>query len=184
MDSVFLWTVYRWDWQKNWVKNFRGHSNSKSNTPHLSLVYPHTVILFLARNLLLYHIRDANLLPNRGNPYFCTKISTSEIHLNLRLQIICDTIYMIHSSPWASLRLLSWPLWGIARVPSTHRLTTKCSSMFFMTTYWHPWSYCGVIIKYVLFHKITQKVIISRFWLSVMECPNIYLYMKRWILPN
>ena len=43
-----------------------------------------------------------------------------------------------YSSPSAPLGFLSWPLWGIARVLRTHRLTTKCSSTFFMAPYWHP----------------------------------------------
>ena len=43
--------------------------------------------------------------------------------------------------------LLSWPLLGITRVLRTHRLTTKCSSAFFMTSHWHPGYYTGCQFK-------------------------------------
>ena len=43
-----------------------------------------------------------------------------------------------YSSPTAPLGLLSCPLWGIGRVLHTHRLTTICSSVFFLSSHWHP----------------------------------------------
>ena len=75
--------------------------------------------------------RDANL------PRNCRNLRKSFLHKNVdfwdssKSEKVSDIIYGHIPLPQPHLGLPSWPLWGIAPVLRTHRLTTKSSSAVF-----------------------------------------------------